>query len=86
VNKPQFFNGFIYADHKWRRAAITNTNLNDFRQWEVIATGNWVSVAAFDSLLIAVNNLALFRTMLLLILVFRFSTLPQPLNARIVGI
>jgi hypothetical protein len=48
-----FFNGFIYAaTNAVFVERNNNTNLNDFRQWEVITTGNWVVLR----LLIAVNR------------------------------
>ncbi|MBU0941672.1 MAG: T9SS type A sorting domain-containing protein [Bacteroidetes bacterium] len=58
VNQTAVFNGFIYAATSTgiRRAAINNSNLNDFKQWEFIAAGDWMSVAAFDSQLIAISN------------------------------
>jgi hypothetical protein len=50
VNQTALFNGFIYAatNAGIRRASISNNNLNDFKQWEIVATGNWFSVAALD--------------------------------------
>jgi hypothetical protein len=50
VNQTALFNGFIYAatNAGIRRASISNNNL-DFKQWEIVATGNWFSVAAFES-------------------------------------
>jgi hypothetical protein len=58
VNQTALFNGFIYAatNAGIRRASISNNNLNDFKQWEIVATGNWFSVAAFESQLIAINS------------------------------
>lgn len=58
VNQTAIFNGFIYAatNAGIRRAAINNSNLNDFRQWELAATGDWMSVAAFESQLIAITT------------------------------
>ena len=58
VNQTALFNGFIYAatNAGIRRAAINNSNLNDFRQWELAATGDWMSVAAFESQLIAITT------------------------------
>ncbi|MDG2433489.1 T9SS type A sorting domain-containing protein, partial [Flavobacterium sp.] len=90
VNQTTLFNGFIYAatNAGIRRAAITNANLNDFRQWEVITTGNWVGVAAFDSLLVAVNSDGVIHRYNATTNSFSgFIALPQqPLNARIVGL
>jgi hypothetical protein len=50
VNQTALFNGFIYAatNAGIRRASISNNNLNDFKQWEIVATGNWFSVAALN--------------------------------------
>lgn len=58
VNQTALFNGFIYAatNAGIRRAAINNSNLNDFNQWELAATGDWMSVAAFESQLIAITT------------------------------
>jgi hypothetical protein len=56
VNQTALFNGFIYTNAGIRRASISNNNLNDFKQWEIVATGNWFSVAAFESQLIAISD------------------------------
>ncbi len=58
VNQTTVYNGFIYAatNSGIRRAAVTNKNLIDYRQWETIATGNWSSVIAFGADLYAING------------------------------
>ncbi|WP_431243304.1 hypothetical protein ACQ9BO_00980 [Flavobacterium sp. P21] len=58
VKQTAFFNGFIYAatSSGIRRADITNPNLNDFKQWTVVNTGNWYGIETLDTELIAVNN------------------------------
>ena len=87
VNQTALFNGFIYAATNFgiRRAAISNSNLNDFMQWEVVATDNWISVTAFESQLIAVNSNGLIHRYNTTTNTFSgFINLPQPpLNARI---
>ena len=58
VNQTAMYNGFIYAatNSGIRRAAVTNKNLIDYRQWETMATGNWSSVIAFGVDLYAING------------------------------
>lgn len=58
VKQTTFFNGFIYAatSSGIRRAAISNPNLNDFKQWFVVNSGNWSSVESVDTELIAINS------------------------------
>lgn len=58
VKQTTFFNGFIYAatSSGIRRADITNPNLNDFKQWSVVNTGDWSSVEGVDTELIAINS------------------------------
>nr|WP_309756849.1 T9SS type A sorting domain-containing protein [Flavobacterium sp.] len=58
VNQTAVHNGFIYAatNSGIRRAAVTNKNLIDYRQWETIATGNWSSVLVFGADLYAING------------------------------
>jgi hypothetical protein len=57
VNQTAVYNGFIYAatNSGIRRAAVTNKNLIDYRQWETIA-GNWSSVLVFGADLYAING------------------------------
>jgi ligand-binding sensor domain-containing protein len=90
VNQTSLFNGFIYAATNMgiRRAAVSNSNLNDFKQWEVVSTGNWFSVAAFDSQLIAINSDGFIHRYNVTSNSFTgFITLPQPpLDARIAGV
>jgi len=53
------FNGFIYAATAYngiRRANILSENLIDYNEWISITSGNWISVEAVGSELIAVNT------------------------------
>jgi ligand-binding sensor domain-containing protein len=58
VRQTAVFNGFIYAatNRGVRRASVTNKNLNDYRQWELVASESWSSVEAFDVELIAITS------------------------------
>lgn len=58
VTQTAVFNGYIYAStiEGIRRADITSKNLIDFNQWTQIASGNWSSVEAFGTELIAINT------------------------------
>lgn len=58
VKQTTLFNGFIFAatSSGIRRAVSTNANLIDFNQWTVVNTGDWSSVEALDTELIAINN------------------------------
>jgi ligand-binding sensor domain-containing protein len=58
VKQTAIFNGFIYAATNTgvRRATISNKNLVDFNQWELIATGNWFCVSSFGPDLYAINS------------------------------
>ena len=58
VKQTAFFNGFIYAatSSGIRRANSTNANLVDYNQWSVVNSGDWSSVEALDSELIAINS------------------------------
>lgn len=57
VKQTTFFNGFIYAatSSGIRRADSTNPNLVDYNQWAVINSGDWSSIEALDTELIAIN-------------------------------
>jgi ligand-binding sensor domain-containing protein len=57
IAQTTIYNGFIYAasNNGIRRAAITNKNLVDYMQWELIATESWSGITAFGSDLFAVN-------------------------------
>jgi hypothetical protein len=86
VNQTALFNGFIYAatNAGIRRASISNNNLNDFKQWEIVATGNWFSVAAFESQLIAINSDGFIPVQCASNSFTGFITLPQPpIDARV---
>ncbi|WP_289663593.1 ABC transporter substrate-binding protein [Flavobacterium panacagri] len=58
VKQTTLFNGFIFAatSSGLRRAAITNANLIDYNQWALLNVGNWSSVEALDTELIAIND------------------------------
>jgi predicted glutamine amidotransferase len=53
VNQTALFWFYLRSDKMRRASASASNNLNDFKQWEIVATGNWFSVAAFESQLIA---------------------------------
>jgi hypothetical protein len=57
VNQTTIFNGFIYASTNVgvKRADITNKNLIDFKQWEMIAGGVWTSIEHFGTALITID-------------------------------
>ncbi|WKL46432.1 two-component regulator propeller domain-containing protein [Flavobacterium pectinovorum] len=58
VKQTAFFNGFIYAatSSGIRRANSTSPNLIDFNQWGIVNSGDWSSVEALDTELIAINS------------------------------
>ncbi|SFD36377.1 type IX secretion system anionic LPS delivery protein PorZ [Flavobacterium phragmitis] len=58
VKQTTLFNGFIFAatSSGIRRADIANANLIDYNQWLVVNTGNWFSVEALDTELIAISD------------------------------
>jgi hypothetical protein len=58
VTQTTVYKGFIYAatNNGIRKASITNNNLIDYSQWTQIALGNWSSVEAFGTELIAINT------------------------------
>lgn len=58
ISQTTIYNGFIYAASNTgiRRAAISNKNLVDYNQWELIATGSWSGITTFGTDLFAVNN------------------------------
>jgi hypothetical protein len=57
ISQTTIYNGFIYAASNTgiRKAAISNKNLVDYNQWELIATGSWSGIATFGTDLFAVN-------------------------------
>ncbi|RXM46193.1 T9SS type A sorting domain-containing protein [Flavobacterium sp. YO64] len=57
VKQTAFFNGFIFAatSSGMRKADAASVSLNDFSQWTVVNAGDWSSVEALDSELIAIN-------------------------------
>ena len=58
VNQTTVYNGFIYAatSSGIRRGDITNPNLIDYKQWQLVTTGDWSGIAAFGSQLYAINS------------------------------
>lgn len=58
VKQTTFFNGFIYAatSSGIRKADSTNPNLVDYQQWLLVNSGDWSSVEALDTELIAINS------------------------------
>lgn len=58
VSQTAVYNGFIYASTSSgvRRASISSPNLNDYKQWDLIASGSWSSIESFGANLIAVNT------------------------------
>lgn len=79
VKQTTFFNGFIYAatSSGIRKADSTNANLNDFNQWILVNSGDWFSVEALDTELIAINSVGYIHRYNSNIFV-GFSQLPQP--------
>ncbi|MFE3848247.1 T9SS type A sorting domain-containing protein [Flavobacterium sp. LB3P45] len=57
ISQTTNYNGFIYAASNTgiRRAAISNKNLVDYKQWELIAAGSWSGITTFGTDLFAVN-------------------------------
>ncbi|MFE3867657.1 T9SS type A sorting domain-containing protein [Flavobacterium sp. LS2P90] len=58
ISQTTIHNGFIYAASNTgiRRAAISNKNLVDYKQWELIGTGSWSGITIFGMDLFAVNT------------------------------
>lgn len=58
VTQTAIFNGFIYAStsNGIRRGDTANPNLIDYKQWQVVKTGNWRGITAFEGELLAVNT------------------------------
>jgi len=58
VSQTAIYNGFIYGATSTgiRRADITNSNLIDFKQWQTVASGNWLGIASLETELYAVNS------------------------------
>lgn len=59
VRQATIYNGFIYAatNSGIRKGSVTNANLVDYSQWAVVTGGNWSSIEANDTKLIAINTL-----------------------------
>ena len=57
IRQTAVYNGFIYAatNNGIRRAAVSSENLNDFKQWELVATGAWSGIETFGTELVAIN-------------------------------
>ena len=58
IAQTTIYNGFIYAASNTgiRKAAITNKNLVDYNQWELVSTGSWTGITIFGTDLFAVND------------------------------
>ncbi|WP_340696578.1 hypothetical protein [Flavobacterium ginsengisoli] len=58
VKQTAMFNGFIFAatSSGIRKADSANANLVDFSQWSIVNGGDWSSVEALDTELIAINS------------------------------
>jgi len=59
VYQTTIFNGDIYAATEYygiRKAAIINSNLIDFAQWQVFDGGFWNGIVTFNNQLIALNT------------------------------
>ncbi|MBF4471653.1 T9SS type A sorting domain-containing protein [Flavobacterium sp. HJJ] len=58
VSQTAVHSGFIYAStsNGIRKGDITNPNLIDYKQWNVIAAGNWSGITSFGTELYAVNT------------------------------
>lgn len=59
VTQTTVYKGFIYAStsNGIRRGDITNPNLIDYMQWQLISTGNWSGITTFETELYAVNSI-----------------------------
>ena len=57
VTQTTIYNGFIYAatSSGIRMGDTTNPNLIDYKQWQLIAAGDWSGIASFGTELYAVN-------------------------------
>lgn len=58
VKQTAMFNGFIFVatSSGIRKADSANANLVDFSQWSIVNGGDWSSVEALDTELIAINS------------------------------
>ena len=59
VTQTTIYKGFIYAStsNGIRRGDIINPNLIDYKQWQLISTGNWSGITTFETELYAVNSI-----------------------------
>jgi hypothetical protein len=57
VSQTTIYNGFIYActSNGIRKGELTNPNLIDYKQWQLVSSGSWSGVTAFGAELYAVN-------------------------------
>jgi hypothetical protein len=57
VSQTAIYKGFIYASTSSgiRKGDVNNTNLIDYKQWQLVSAGNWSGIAAFETDLYAVN-------------------------------
>ncbi len=58
VTQTAIYNGFIYAatTSGIKKGNISNPNLIDYKQWQLITAGSWSGVTAFEAELFAVNT------------------------------
>jgi hypothetical protein len=89
VRQTAIHNGFIYAatNNGVRSASVSSKNLNDYKQWGLVAAGSWSGVEAFGAELIAVSNPGNVNKYNASTNSFvGFTTLPQPaLDTRATG-
>jgi hypothetical protein len=57
VSQTTVYQGFVYASTSSgiRRGDVKNPNLIDYKQWQLISTGNWSGITAFGTDLYSVN-------------------------------
>jgi len=58
VSQTTIYNGFIYAatSSGIRKGDLANLNLIDFKQWQVINSGDWAGIVSFGTELYSVNT------------------------------
>jgi len=58
IKQTTVFNGFIYSATATgiQRAEIDNPNLLDYQEWELVSTGNWNAIEAFDNKIYATQT------------------------------
>ena len=58
VNQSVIFQGYLYAATEGGiyRAMVSNDNIIDFDQWELVTPGNWIGIIVNNGVLSAVSN------------------------------